>query len=120
MRGEESQFRENTYLDDVKGLVNRSLSIEGETGINLSRHLSWDNLQDLLSELNKETVKSGIDLVVNGAAVLLSVLDGGIDEGSVLLLLGGSEDERWVGGSVLWLVLGNGCEVTRVGDDGLM
>ena len=107
------------YLNNVKGLVNRSLSIEGETGINLSRDLAWDDLQDLLSELNKQTVKSGIDLVVDRASVLLSVLDGRIDEWRVLLLLGGGEDERWVGGGVLWLVLGNGCEVTRVGDDGL-
>lgn len=103
----------------MEGLVDRSLSVEGETSINLSRDLSWDNLQDFLSELNKETVKGGIDLVVDRAAVLLSVLDGGIDEGSVLLLLGGGEDERWVSGSVLWLVLGNGCKVTGVGDDGL-
>lgn len=104
----------------MKGLVNRSLSIKGETGVHLSRHLSWDNLQDLLSKLNKETVKSGIDLVVDGTAVLLSVLDGRIDEWGVILLLGGGEDERWVGGGILWLVLGNGCEVTGIGDDGLM
>ena len=103
----------------MKGLVNGSLGVEGETGIDLSGDLSWDNLQDLLSELDEETVKSGIDLVVDGATVLLSVLDGGINKWCVLLLLCGGEDEGWVGGGVLWLVRGNGGKVTRVGDDGL-
>ena len=103
----------------MKGLLNGSLGVEGETGIDLSGDLSWDNLQDLLSELDEETVKSGIDLVVNGATVLLSVLDGGINKWCVLLLLCGGEDEGWVGGGVLWLVRGNGGKVTGVGDDGL-
>lgn len=103
----------------MESLINGSLGIEGETGVDLSRDLSWDNLQDLLSELDEETVKGGIGLVINRATVLLSVFDGSINELGVLLLLCGGENQGWVGGGILWLVGGNGSEVTRVGDDSL-
>jgi hypothetical protein len=51
--------------------------------------------------------------------VLLAVLDGGVDEFGVLGLLGRGEDQRRVGGGILWLVLGDRGEVTAVADDGL-
>jgi len=105
-------------LNDVKGLVNGSLGGERETGIDLSGDLSWDNLQDLLSELDEELVEGSVDLLVDGGALVLTVGDGGINEAGVLWLLGSSEDQRWVGGSILWLVLANGSKVTRVGDNG--
>lgn len=92
----------------MKGLVNGSLSGERETGIDLSGDLSWDDLEDFLTELDEELVEGGIDLIVDGLALLLTVGDGGIDELGVLWLLGGSEDQRWVGGGILWLVLANG------------
>lgn len=51
--------------------------------------------------------------------MLLSVLNGLVDELGVLWLLGGGEDQGGVGGGILRLVFANGCEVTRVADDGL-
>jgi hypothetical protein len=51
--------------------------------------------------------------------VLLAVLDGGIDELGVLLLLGRGEDQGGVGGGILGVVLVDGREITRVADDDL-
>jgi hypothetical protein len=51
--------------------------------------------------------------------VLLAVLDGGIDQLRVLLLLGRGENQGRVGGGILGVVLGNGRKVTRVADDNL-
>jgi hypothetical protein len=51
--------------------------------------------------------------------VLLAVLNGGIDQLCVLLLLGRGEDQGRVGGGILGGVLGNGRKVTRVADDNL-
>jgi hypothetical protein len=39
----------------------------------------------------------------------LAIFNSIIDQLRILGLLRGGEDERWVGGGILWLVLGNGC-----------
>lgn len=66
-------------------------------------------MQDLLSELNQETVESGIDLLLDGLAVVLSVCNSYVHELGVFWLLGGGEDEGGVGGGVLGLVFADGC-----------
>jgi hypothetical protein len=96
------------YLNEVKSLVDGGLGIERVSGINLSRDLAGDDLENLLAELDKKTVESIIDLLVDGATLLLSVVNGDIDQLGVLGLLGGSENERRVGGGILRLVLANG------------
>lgn len=98
-----------TYVNDVESLVNGGLGVEGEAGIDLGGDLAGDDLEDLLAKLDEEAVESGVDLAVNVTALLLGVLDGGVDQLGVLGLLGGSEDERGVGGGILRLVLANGC-----------
>lgn len=100
-----------TYLDDVKSLVDRSLGVEGEGGIDLSGDLAGDDLENLLAELDKEVVESGINLLLRGAGALLGLSDGGVEESAVLGLLGGSENQGGVGGGILGLVLGHGSEV---------
>lgn len=52
------------YLDDVKGLVDGSLGVEGEPGINLSGDLAGDDLEDLLAELNEKVVEGSVDLLI--------------------------------------------------------
>jgi hypothetical protein len=52
--------------------------------------------------------------------VCLAVLNSGVDQLLILGLLGCSEDEGGVRGSILGLVLVNGGEVTRVAYDGLL
>jgi hypothetical protein len=47
--------------------------------------------------------------------LLLAVLNGDIHQLSILGLLGCGEDERWVGGSILGLVLLDGCAVLASG-----
>lgn len=125
----------------MESLVDGGLLVEGEASINLSGDLSWDDSENLLSELDEESVESSIDLGVNVRSVLLSVAvsslssanhpssfilhpsecevavnlrNGGINQVSVLWLLGSSEDERWVGGGILWVVLGDSGEVSAV------
>lgn len=97
----------DTHLDDVESLVDGGLGIEGETGIDLSRHLSGDNLEDLLSEFDQEAIEGGVGLLVDGLAVLLAVRNSNVDQRSIFWLLGGGEDEGRVGGSILRLVLAN-------------
>lgn len=99
-----------TYLDDVQGLVDGGLGVEGESGINLGGDLAGDDGENLLAELNQQAVESSVDLVVEVTALALGVVDGDIYQLGVLGLLGGSQDERGVGGGILRLVLGNGCE----------
>lgn len=96
-----------SYLDDGEGLVDGGLGVEGQLGVDLGGDLAGDDLEDLLAELNEETVKGGIDLLVDGLALGLTVGNGGIDESSVLGLLGGSQDQGGVGGGILGLVLAN-------------
>ena len=106
IRGSEGCW--STHLDDVKGLVDRGLGVEGEAGVNLGGDLAGDDLEDLLAELDEETVEGALDLSVDVAALLLGVVDGHIHELGVLGLLGGGQDQGRVGGGILRLVLANG------------
>lgn len=99
----------------MQGLVDRGLGVEGQLGVNLSRDLAGDDLQDLTAELDQQTVEGGIDLLVDGAAALLAVRNSGIDEAGVFRLLGRGQDQGGVGGGVLGLVFADGCDVMLVG-----
>lgn len=94
----------------MEGLVDRGLGVEGEPGIDLGGDLARDNLENLLAELDQQAVEGGVDLVLNVAALLLGVVDGDVYQLGVLGLLGGGQDEGRVGGGILGLVLGDGCE----------
>lgn len=61
--------RERAYLDNVKSLVDRGLGVEGEASIDLGGNLSGDNSENLLTELDEETVKGGIDLLIKSVAL---------------------------------------------------
>jgi hypothetical protein len=98
-----------TYLDDVEGLVDGALGVEGQLGVDLGRDLAGDDFQDLLAELDQEAVQGGLDLIVDGATLLLAVGNGGVDESGILGLLGSSQDQGGVGGGILGLVLADGC-----------
>jgi hypothetical protein len=50
-----------------------------------------------------------LNLLIEAAALLLTVGNGSVDEGGVLGLLGSSQDQGGVGGGILGLVLANGC-----------
>jgi hypothetical protein len=104
----------------VKSLVDGSLGVEGEAGIDLSRNLAGDDLEDLLAELNEEVVKGGVNLLIDGLALGLTLRNGSIDQAGILGLLGSSKDERGVGGGILRLILVNGGEVTGVANDNLI
>jgi hypothetical protein len=107
-------------LDDVQSLVNGGLGVEREASVNLGGNLSGDDLENLLSELDEQVVEGGVDLSVNVAALLLTLLNGSVDQAGIFGLLGGSEDEGGVGGSILRLVLVNGGKVTGVANDNLI
>lgn len=109
-----------TYINNLKSLLDGSLGVEGETGINLGGDLAGNNVKDLLAELHEKVVEGVVDLVVDGTASGLAELDGSVNELGVIGLLGSGEDQRGVGGSILRLVLVNGSEVTRVANNDLM
>ena len=94
-------------LDDVKGLVDGSLCVEGGAWVNFGRDLPGDDLQNLLAELYQEVVQCSVNLLINVFSVPFAVIDGSIDQLSVFRLVGGGEDQRRVGGR----------KVTRVADD---
>jgi len=95
----------------VESLVHRSLGVEGEGGVNLSRHLTGNNLENLGAELDEQVVESRLDLLVDVLALLLLGLsDGGVDQRGILVLLGSSQDQGRVGRGILRLVLANGCK----------
>lgn len=99
-----------TNLDDVQGLVNGGLGVKGQLGVNLSRDLAGDDLQDLLAELDEETVQGSVDLLVDSLALLLAVGNSRVNEGGILGLLGSGQDQGGVRGGVLGLVLADGCD----------
>jgi hypothetical protein len=109
-----------TYLDDVQSLVNGGLGVKREASVNLGGNLSGDDLENFLSEFDEQVVEGGVDLSVNVAALLLTLLNGSVDQAGIFGLLGGSEDEGGVGGSILGLVLVNGGKVTGVANDNLI
>lgn len=96
-------------LNEVKGLVDRGLGVEGEASIDLGRNLAGDDLENLLAELDEEAVESIVDLGIDAATLLLGEGNGVVDELGVLGLLGGGQDQRGVGGGILRLVLVDGC-----------
>lgn len=96
------------YLDDLEGLVDGGLGVEGQVGVDLGGDLAGDDLEDLGAELDQEAVESKLDLLLGRAALSLGVRDGLVDQGGVLGLLGGGEDEGGVGRRILGLVLADG------------
>lgn len=99
----------------MQGLVDGGLGVEGESGVNFGGDLAGDNGENLLAELDQQAVESSVDLVVEVTALALGVVDGDIYQLGVLGLLGGSQNERGVGGGILRLVLGNGCKKASPG-----
>ncbi len=91
----------------MQSLVNGSLGIEGKSSIDFGGNLSRDNSQNLLSELDQETVKGRVDLLIDGRAVLLAILNRNIDQLGIFRLLCSSKNERRVGGGILGLVFAN-------------
>lgn len=94
----------------MQSLVNGGLGVKGEPGVDLSRDLAGDDLEDLLAELDEETLEGSVDLLIDGLALLLTVGNSGVDEGGVLGLLGSGQDQGGVGGGILGLVLADGCD----------
>jgi hypothetical protein len=68
-------------LDDVKGLVDGSLGVEGPTSIDLSGDLAGDDLEDLLAELNEKVVEGSVDLLIKSLALSGGSVTGSISRG---------------------------------------
>ena len=108
-----------SYVDDVQRLLNALLLVERVCSIHLSGDLARHDLQDLAAELYEQAVEGSLHLVVNVLAMVLAVRNSIVDELGVVGLLRGLKDQGRVGSGILWLVLGDGREVTRVGDNDL-
>jgi len=92
----------------VQGLVDRSLRVKREAGVDLGRYLARDDFEDFGAELDEQPVERGVNLLVDAAAVLLGVRDRFVNQGRVLGLFGRREDEGGVRSGILGLVLSNG------------
>lgn len=93
----------------MQGLVDGGLGVKGQAGVNLGGDAAGDDLQDLAAKLDQDGVEGGIDLLVEGAALLLADGNSLVNQLGVLGLLGRGQNQRGVGGGILGLVLGNGC-----------
>lgn len=99
----------DAYLDDVQSLVDGTLGIEGESCVDLSGDLARDDVQDLLSEFDQETIECGINLLVDSLAVFLAVRNSNVDQLGIFGLLGCGKDEGRVRGGILGLVFADCC-----------
>ena len=108
-----------TYVNDMQCLINASLLVERELCIDFRRNLARNNLQDLTTELHKQIVKCSVDLIIDVLAVLLAILACIIQKLCIFGFLGSCEDQGWVGGGILGLILVDRGEITGVADDGL-
>lgn len=83
-------------------LVHTGLGVETEAGIDLSRDLARDDVENLLAELDQEAVQGIVDLGVDvlAGAVLLGVVNSSVNQLGVLGLLGSLEDQAGVGGGI--------------------
>lgn len=105
-----SRETEDAYIDDLEGLVDGSLGVKGELGVNLGGDTAGNDLENLLAKLDEEAVEGVVNLSVDVTALGLGVGDGIVNQLGVLGLLGSGEDERRVGGGILGLVLVDGWE----------
>ena len=94
--------------DDLLGLGDGSLLVVRQSGVDLGRNSTRNDLEDLLAEFDEQSVHGVGDLVIDGTSLLLGPFDGRVDELGVGGLVDGGEDQRGVGGSVLGLVDGDG------------
>jgi len=104
-----SNLDEDTLLLDAQALVELNkvdrlrlgrLLVKREGCVDLGRDTAWDDVEDLLAELNEKTVygERALLLLVRGL-LLLGVLDGNVNQACVLLLLDSGQDEGLQGGA---------------------
>lgn len=101
-------LRRGPNLDDVQGLVDAGLGVEGDAGVDLSRNPAGDDLKDLTAELNEQVFESGIRLLVDSLAILLARGDGRFDQAGVFRHLGSGQNQGRVGSGIMGLILGEG------------
>lgn len=65
--------------DEVLSLLDGGFLVERETGVNLGRDTARDNLEDLATEGDEETVGGEVELLGLVRGLLLGVLDGNVD-----------------------------------------
>ena len=104
--------------DDLAGLLDRALGIEGQAGINLGGDAARDDVQDLQAEGYGQAVECQghhfrrRSLGTQGGA---RALQGVFDDGLVLRHQSGGGDQRRVGRGVLRLDLFDGLDISGVG-----
>lgn len=53
----------------MQGLVNRGLGVKGEASVDFSGNLAGNDVEDLPTEFNEQTVEGRVNLVVDGRAL---------------------------------------------------
>mmetsp|Transcript_8978 Transcript_8978/g.21408 ORF Transcript_8978/g.21408 Transcript_8978/m.21408 type:complete len:458 (+) Transcript_8978:3388-4761(+) len=96
--------------DELPGLGNGCLRVEGEAGVDLRRDVAGDDLGDFDPEVDR-------DLVHRQRQVSLGIFDGVVDQLGVFRHDGGLGNEGRIGGGVLWLDLSDRVDVAGIGND---
>ena len=103
----------------MKGLLDRRLSVERESSIDLSRDTTRNDLQDFGAKLNEKIIQSSINLFVNVATMLLAIFNSLVNQSGIFGFLASGKDKGRVGGGILWLVLVDCSKVTGITDNRL-
>ena len=106
------------HADQLLGLGDGRLGIKAQTGVDLGRDPSGDDLEDLAAERDEQLVHElrGLRLLV--PPLLARLLQRLLDQVRIVRLLGGVEEQRRIGRCVLRLELRDGLDVTRVRNHG--
>jgi hypothetical protein len=55
----------SAYFNNVEGLVNGTLDIEGEASVDLSGDFAGNDLEDLFAKFNEEAIKGRVNLFIH-------------------------------------------------------
>lgn len=104
-------------LDEVTSLLDSSLGVKRVTSINFGGDTARDDSEDLGTEFDQKTIKSNLNLRVDGTTLCLGIVNSSVDESSILGLLRSGQDERRVCGGILGFVFGDRFKISSIGDD---
>src|SRR5581483_6263156 len=83
------------------------LSIKAQSSVYFGRDASWNNLENLGAETNKQLVHEGFGLGFFISALLIRVFGRRLNQVLILRTLRGAIEQGWVSRSVLRLNAGN-------------
>ncbi len=103
-------------LDQLAAFIDRTLDVEREPRVRLSRDPTRNNLQNLAAELDQEVIHDVLDLRRAGEAGAFPIGQHLIEQMKILLFLRGGVNQARVGRGIARLEFANTLEVAGIGD----